>query len=428
VAAVAGCLLAARTASAEVTLLKSDSWEAYTGGRVNVFFGYAFGDAFPPAAVPGGALKGGGVDTTSDIVPALGANGMPDQNKQGTISKMRFHSGFVPNVLTLGVRKKLNENTTIKAQMSLWGTIESGNQRKFIPVFADFREGYMEIDGPWGTFTGGRFVSLFSRGVTENDFLYLHGYGVGFWGGGGLYNPGPTAGLIGFGVLAAFFSPGLMYTTPSLSGVKLALGVFDPVKLPGSWESTRLARPETELTYDYASGSFKTHLFANGAYQKVYLNGRNDSATAVGAGYGGRVEFGPVHIGAGGHYGTGLGLYYALEGGDAAAAGPWDTTPELRTMSGYSVVAQYAAGTFDFNVGYGVSQVQLLPNDKYPQPGHEHPGESIIKSQTGIAAAIVYHATDSIHLDLDYLNANFKWYLGEKEVVNYINTGVTMTW
>src|SRR5258706_6983591 len=97
-------------------------------------------------------------------------------------------------------------------------------------------------------------------------------------------------------------------------------------------------------------------------------------------------------------------------------------------MSGYSAVAQYAAGTFDFNVGYGVSQVALLPNDKNPPPGHEHVGESIIKTQTGIAAAVVYHATDSIHLDLDYLNAAFKWYLGEKEVVNYINTGVTMTW
>jgi hypothetical protein len=406
----------ARTASAEVTLLKSDSWEVYTAGRANVFFGYAFGDAFPPSTH---TLIGGGVDTTTDLVPN------DDPTKQGTISKMRFRSGFVPNVLTIGVRKKLNENTNLKAQFSIWGTLETANQRKFVPVVTDWREGYMEIEGPWGTFTGGRFGSLFSRGITETDFLYLHGYGVGFWGGGGLYSPGPTAGLIGFGVLAAFFSPGVMYTTPSLSGLKLAAAVFDANPLPGSWESTRYVRPETELTYDLTSGTFKTHLFANGAYQKVYLNATNTTATVLGAGYGGRFEFGPIHIGGGGHYGKGLGLYYALEGSPADHAGPWDTTPEFRPLDGFSAFAQYAGGTFDINFGYGQSRVHLIDADKHPPNPKD---ESVIKTQTGIAAAFVYHATENIHLDIDYLNAKFDWYEGEKQVINYVNTGVTMTW
>jgi Gram-negative porin len=419
---VAGCLLTARSASAEVTLLKNDSWEVYTGGRVNVFFGYAFGDGFPVSQSTGGAV-GGGVDSASDLIPKLNAAGMPDTTQQGTISKMRLRSGFVPNVLTLGVRKKVNDTTTLKGQVSLWGTIETTGQRKFVNVTADWREGFLEIDGPWGTVTGGRFLSLFSRGITETDFMYLHGYGVGFWGGSGLYNPGPTAGLIGFGVLAAFFSPGIMYTTPNLSGLKVALGVFDPVSLPGSWDTTRTPRPEGEATYDVTAGTFKAHIFANGTYQKVYLNSKSDNDTVIGAGYGARLEYGPFHVGGGGHYGKGLGLYYALEGGLAAAAGGWNSTPDLRTFDGYSVFAQYAPGQFDINLGYGVSKVHLLEIDKLPN--HD---ESLIHSQTGIAAAFVYHATDNIHLDLDYLNAHFAWYRGEKQVVNYVNTGVTMTW
>jgi len=54
--------------------------------------------------------------------------------------------------------------------------------------------------------------------------------------------------------------------------------------------------------------------------------------------------------------------------------------------------------------------------------------ESVIKTQRGISAGLVYHVSDALHIDLDYLNARFDWYLGEKQVLNYLNTGVTMTW
>jgi hypothetical protein len=217
-----------------------------------------------------------------------------------------------------------------------------------------------------------------------------------------------------------------MYTTPNLSGLQLAIGVFDPVQLAGAWESARTARPEAELTYDFSSGSFKTHLFVNGAYQKVYRPGTTDNDTAKGVGYGGRFELGPMHLGGGGHYGKGLGLYFALEGTPADHAGPWDPVfNEFRTITGYSIFAQYAAGPVDLNLAYGISQVHLLDVDRTLGAAAN---ESVIKSQTGISAGIVFHASDSLHLDVDYLNATFAWYAGEKQKLNYINTGATMTW
>jgi hypothetical protein len=421
--ALAVGLLVERTASAEVTLVKSDKWELYTAGRVNAFLTYAFGDAFPASTH---TLIGGGVDTATDLIPKLGPDGMPDTSQQGSISKMRLRSGFVPNVLALGVRRNLNETTTIRAQMSIQGTIETAGQRKYLPIITDFIEGYLEVGGTWGTFTAGRFLSLFSRGITQIDFLYGHGYGVGFSGGQGLYNPGPTTGLIGFGVLASSYSPGLMYATPNLSGLQLSVAVFDPVQLAGAWESARTARPEAELTYDLTSGNFKTHLFVNGAYQKVYRPGTPDNETAEGVGYGGRFELGPVHIGGGGHYGRGLGLYFALEGTPADHAGPWDPVfNEFRTIDGYSIFFQYAAGPVDFNAAYGISQVHLLPVDRTLGA---MANESVIKSQTGISGGIVYHASESLHLDVDYLDATFAWYAGEKQKLHYINTGATLTW
>jgi hypothetical protein len=321
----------------------------------------------------------------------------------------------------VGVRRKLGESSTLRAQLSLWGTVETSGQRKFLNVQTDFREGFLEAAGPWGTFTAGRFGSLFSRGITETDFLYGHGYGVGFWGGAGTYNPGPTAGLIGFGVLASSFSPGMVYTTPSLGGFKAALGLFDPVNLPGSWESTRTARPETELTYDMgqADSFFKLHVYANGAYQKVYSGNKDETVRGVGGGF--RTEIGHLHVGAGGHYGKGLGLYYALEGSDADTPG---VGKPFRTAYGYSLFVQYVLGSVDLNAAVGQSAIKLEDLDLLPENAVNHP----IKTQTGISLGVVYHVNESLHIDLDYLRAQFRWYGGAKEDVNYLNSGVTLTW
>jgi predicted porin len=313
-------------------------------------------------------------------------------------------------------------DTMLRAQLSLWGTVETAAQRKFLNVQADFREGFLEASGRWGTFTAGRFGSLFSRGITETDFLYGHGYGVGFWGGGGTYSPGPTAGLIGFGVLASSFSPGMVYTTPSLGGFKLAAGIFDPVNLPGSWESTRSARPEGEATYDMgqADSFFKLHLYLNGAIQKVYSGNKDETVKGVGGGF--RTEVGNLHLGAGGHYGKGLGLYYALEGSEADTPG---AGLPFRTAYGYSVFAQYVVGhVVDLNAAFGQSAIKRIALDDDPSNIMNHP----IKTQTGISAGVVYHVNESLHLDLDYLRAMFRWYGGAKEDVNYINSGVTLTW
>jgi hypothetical protein len=407
--AVLACgVVTTRQAAAEVTLVKSDPWEVYTSGRVNVFFGYAVGDGKPK-----GQLKGGGVDTSLDEKPS------DDPNGQGKLSKMRVRSGFVPNVLSVGARRKMG-NSTLRAQMSIWGTIETLSQRKFVAVTADFREGFLEAAGPWGTFTGGRFGSLFSRGITETDFLYGHGYGVGFWGGN-VNQPGPTAGLIGFGVLANSFSPGLMYTTPSLGGLKLAAGIFDPVSMAGSWDGSRSARPEGELTYDMGGPDsfFKLHIYVNGAYQKVYQGKLDQTVKGVGGGF--RTEIGHFHLGAGGHTGKGLGLYYALEGSEADTLG---AGLPFRTSQGYSIFAQYVLGQVDLNAAFGQSLIKLLDQDTATLASGTFP----IKAQTGIAAGVVYHLNESLHLDLDYLRAQFRWYGTAKQDINYINAGATLTW
>jgi hypothetical protein len=415
--------LHARPAAADVSIARSDTWEVFTTGRVGGFFTYGWGDANPiadpgdpnavPPIPPEDIPPGGGLSVGVDGMPRLAPDGVT--HIQGTFRSMRVRSGFVPNILALGFRRHINDSTTLKAYISLWATIESDGQRKTNPITTDAREGYLKVEGPWGSFLAGRALSLFSRGATENDFLYLHGYGVGY--PGNIDSLGPTPGLINFGVLAAFFSPGLVYATPTAAGLQLSVGVYDPTPLQGTYEGTRWARPEAELTYDLQRGSFKLHLFANGEFQKVYRPSSNESATSYGIGAGGRAEIGPLHIGIAGHRGPGLGIGYALEPGSTSVSNNF----QLRTCDGGSVIVQFSQPRFDLNAGVGISRVFQLQEDADNRV-------SPLKRQIGVALAVVWHITDYLHYDIDALHGDAAWYLGEKQQFTFVSTGMTATW
>jgi hypothetical protein len=415
-AALAIGILSSRGARADVSILKTDTWELYTRGRVGGFFSYGWGDGNPLTRPNENLPLGGGLNTGNDTVPKIGPDGMPLM-VQGTFRSMRVRSGFVPNQLGIGLRRTMSEDTTAMAYIGIWATIDSESQRKATPVFADAREGYLKIESKrWGTLLAGRALDLFSRGATENDFLYGHGYGLGF--PGNIDTFGPTNGMIGFGVLAAFFSPGIVYATPRLVGLQLTAGIYDPTTLPGAYESTRDARPEAELTYDYAGGPVKLHLFGNYAFQQFNKPGSNDYANGYGAGYGGRIEVGPVHLGVAGHYGKGLGLQYAFQPGSVSVT----ATGALRWFDGYSVLGQVVAGPFDINAGWGMARVLLLDEDKVP-------GVNIsLPEQQAFSGGVVYHATDYFHVDVDYIHAQAKWTLGEQQTMDFINTGFIVTW
>jgi hypothetical protein len=410
-------MLVDHEARADVSIVKTDGWELYTRGRAAAFFSYGWGDA-DPLARPGEIIPlGGGLDTGSDSIPQIGPDGMPIAGAQSTFQSMRIRSGFVPNQLGIGLRRSMNEDTTLSAYIGIWATIDSESQRKATPVYADAREGYLKLESlRYGTLTAGKALELFSRGALLNDFLYHDGYALGF--PGNIDTFGPTAGMIGFGVLAAFFSAGLMYATPTLAGFQLSVGIYDPTTLPGSYEATRYGRPEAELTYDFAGGIVKLHLFANYGNQSFYKPASNDSATAYGVGYGGRFEVGPAHLGVAGHYGRGLGLQYAFQPGAVAVA----QDDQLRYFDGYSVLGQVVAGPVDLNAGWGVSRAFALPEDLAPGANISLPW------QQAISGGLVCHATEHLHFDVDYIHAWVNWSLGEKQVMDFINSGVIVTW
>src|SRR5215471_379450 len=410
--------LGARQAGAEIPIVQGGGWELYTDGRVGGFISYTKGDGFP-LTTPTQTPRGGGIDHNAAV--QISDPNQPDV--QPTIDTMRIRSGFVSNILGIGLRRQLSEQTKLSVYLQLWSDIETESQRKYLPMPIDVRQGYVRLEGPAGEVTVGRQLTLYSRGAVEIDYKYGHGYALGF--PGNISSNGPAAGHIGTGVMAPGFAAGVVYATPKLAGLQLTAGLFDPVVLQGAWDRTKFVRPEAELTYDTELGSnARLHVFTNGVWQRVYKQNQPNSLfeTVLGVGYGARVEVGPVHLGVSGHYGKGLGLYYALETSEAA----YDEQYRLRNTDGYYAQSQFILGDFDLNVGAGISRVYELPTDGVADMnGHRN---SVIQSQLGISGVLVYHFSQVVHVAVDYLRANYKWHLGEKQNVNFFNGGMTVVW
>jgi hypothetical protein len=417
-----------KAARAEVVLVETPGGLVfYTEGRVGGFFEAVTGQTMPT-----------GYDQNGNLLHTIGDGGIPigglnptlpmGAYGQGTLNTSRVRSGFMSNVLAFGLRRKITPNTTVRGYFSIWADIETENERAYYPLNPDVREGYLKVEGPGGGLLAGRSLTLFSRGATEIDFLYGHRYGVG--NPAGFSTQGPSGGFVGFGVLAATFTSGIVYNTPSLAGLVLTVGYFDPARFVGLYyERTQWGRVEAELTYDHELGNLgRIHLFANGAYQKVYANDSSRSADIWGGGAGGRLELSIFRLGVATHYGQGLGFAYALDGSNANLE--VDHTQELRKFDGLYAQTMVVIHQVDVSLGAGITRVHEVPADVDPQwfLMNGSPPISVLKQRVGVAAAVVYHVTDYLHLDVDYFRATMDWWLGERQVVNTYNAGATFTW
>ena len=411
-----------RHAQAEIRLVeaKDGGWEVYTSGRVGGFVEVLDGDGIPAPSVAGRSLA---IDGAGIKVPASPDPNQPLPNAYGHALASRVRSGFLGNILSLGVRHELTDSTMVSGQISLWSTAETDSQRTYLKDVTDAREGYLKVQGPGGSLLVGRALSLFGRGATETDFLYGHGYAVG--APTGFTESGPSGGHIGFGILANVFVAGVAYATPSLAGLQLTVGYYDPAGLIGViYSRTKLGRPEAAATYDADfGGGNKLHVFTEAAVQQLYdTNGTDNAKSVWGISGGARAELGPFHLGVAGFTGKGLGGNFFLNQTDSMFN---KATNNLRTFDGAYVQTQLSVQRFDFNAGWGVTRAHQMTEDLDPQ----YPDQLIyLKSQMGLSGVVVYHFSSFLHGALDYFRADTRWWLGEKQIMNSFNAGMTLTW
>ena len=443
-------LLWSRGAAAEVMLFEKDGWHFAFDGRVNAFLSVGMGDDFPkPTPNP---------NTPGVSHTVMGSNkppGTPDvgwksaevQDKEGKYFAMRVRSGMVGNVLGFALTRDLTQTTSIKGYLAIWSTIETLGRDKWAPVIPEAREGYFNVSGPWGSATVGRTFGWFGRMSAEIDLLYGHGYGVGLPCTDEL---GPACGHIGTGVAYPGYSAGFSYSTPSLGGLQVHAGVYDPIVLVPEWKRAPILRPEGAVTFETELGATgKLKLGVEAVYQplaRVAIDpmtmGLSDESTAVwGVAGGGRVEVGPVRLGVSAYRGRGLGMSYALQN-TSASLNP--ETYELRLFSGVYGQAALVFGKLLIGAGGGMAATDQLSSDRI------NPSLSVIHRQIGISAVLNYHVTDAVVLGLYYFRFMARWYgapastldpvtmepvitstdvlAGEKQDLDFINAGVTYHW
>jgi hypothetical protein len=222
--------------------------------------------------------------------------------------------------------------------------------------------------------------------------------------------------------------------------------------LPGSaiWERTMWPRAEFEGWYETKLGTMgMAKVFVNGAWQRLYKLGTTGNVTLAGIGGGGRLEVGPVKFGIAGHYGTGIGLDFALQPTEAVYH-PTHPDRILRTFDGlYAQLMVTPVKPFDIMLGAGITRVKLLEEDKTDQ-ADDGPGPSAnddmnpalpdavshipVKHQIGISGGVAHHITDYLHLQFEYFRAMFEWYApspslpgvtGPKQSFHVVNAGIT---
>jgi hypothetical protein len=440
-------LFVTRPAAAEVTLFENDGFTFFTDGRVNAFVSQGTGDDFPQPT-PNTNIGEGGLPGPQHAVVGSGqpftAGYSSDQgDANGKYSAMRIRSGFLGSILALGMKKQLSPTTTVKSYVSFWGTAQSfardrvQDAGRSTSKSFDVREGYVHFEGEWGGFTAGRQGGIFGSTSTEIDFLYGHNYGLGL---PCVDNYFPTCGHIGTGALGPGTSPGFVYTTPSLSGLRLRAGLYDPVRLLGVWERVSYVRPEGSLMFEQqVSPEVRFKLAVEGMYQPMAILGADRTDSVWGVSGGGRLEAGPVRLGASAFHGKGLGVYIALQNNSSSFH---NETKNLRTFTGLYAQSALVLGPAQISLGAGRVLDDQLAEDKVDA------STSGLKSQFGTSVAFYYTISENVVLGFDYFRFQTDWWgapnsvhdaMGtvvilpgvlkpEKQVIHFINAGVTFRW
>jgi hypothetical protein len=414
-------LLWANSSRADLKIASGDKWEVSTNGRVNAFLSYINGDGYP-AKDPG---------QMNNLVAGAGFESFQtDENND--IEAVRLRSGFLGNVLGLSAKMQLTDTTSVTAHIEIWSTIET-LRVKATSNYPDVRQGYGKIEGPWGGLLIGRSLALFSRGAISLDFEYQHGNGLGYPCNAD--GNGPTCGMVGYGVIFAGFNPQITYTTPAVGGFKLSAGVFDPVNAPGKYERTPLPRIEAEATFDrefiVAGQKSNVHAFINGMWQRLTEQGNPDtpprenfspqSVNPWGVNLGAWAEIARIRAGFSFFQGKGLGMNNTLENTPIV----FDGEGQPRKFDGYYGVLGVNLHPVTLNVGYGVTRVFATESDyELAMSSRLDP----IKTQQGISAGVNYAFSEHLVGALEYFHADHTWYLGERQKLSFVNTGLTVLW
>ena len=232
----------------------------------------------------------------------------------------RVKMGFLPNYLGFNMSKQADD-LKLGARASFWVTIND-SETKGTDTAIDVRQFYGTVANPeWGEVLIGKDFGLFARSNILLDEL-LAGYGqvsdsLGLVDGGGV-----SFGNIGSGYPYPFPTSQITYRTPVMDGLRVAVGILDPVDTNNSSPQGKAyqknPRTESEITYQFELGGAKIYSWLNGSYQTSDNTDSNvDSVTSKGVGYGVQAKMGGLSLTGSGFQAKGINPFFTNNAGEA---------------------------------------------------------------------------------------------------------------
>ncbi len=356
---LAALALGALTApAAHAVSVKAGKWDLSLNGNVNASYIYSHCASSTTAPTVAGGLActatGGSSSVSNGLLPAaldIGASTM----EKGY--KIAFTFGLYPGIST-------NDGGSPNL-----GNVASQNLRHTALGSAslDVRQVFLTVSRKdFGTILAGRNLGLFASDVILNDMTLL---GVGA-GNGSYATPGNTSlGSIGLGYIYADWLSQIDYTTPTVSGANLTVGIFDPLNILGQVPVNHHS-PGFQWKATYTLGNL--YLSASGLYQQQRVNCSdsgiiNAAACPLGAT---TLDYSSTAWDAGGRYTAGpfqiLGWYYRGDGVGTTGlfVSSNDVMGHARHSEGYLAQMTYTVGNTKFGVNYGVSKLDPTSYDR----------------------------------------------------------------
>lgn len=337
--------LASTASGVEMT---AGDWKFTANGNVNVhYIGSSCEDETTPPVVGGLACRGAaGEDKTSTIsnglLPAaLAFSASTTQN--GYDLAVTF--GFYPGISTNDGSPNLGQGATLRN--TALGTAGIDMRQVFL-TFGNDRMGQVLM---------GRNIGLFGADAILND-MTLPGVGAG---NGNYATPSNTSlGSIGLGYIYTDWLAQIDYTTRDFNGLKVTIGVFDPIEpidqvIPPGGSAPPEKSPGFHAKVAYKGGD---HVYLSASFITQQHNGQTDASDFDSTGFdvGGKLTFGGLEV---------LGWYYKGEGMGTTALFLFgsDGFGNERDSDGFLAQATYKFGDFKVGVNYGESNLDLADGE-----------------------------------------------------------------
>jgi hypothetical protein len=409
----ASSMIASNPASAAFEIGGANGWSLSTDGVVDFYTHYVSTSALPTGGRSLSLLSVGGNEAKSD---------------------QRFGTGIglLPSLVAFNVKAPTTNGVDSSVRVGIYQASQNGGSGGSNPVYQggnvrfntapniDFREFFYSAKGSYGELLIGRAINLYQAKNILTDMTLLSAGVVP----GPAFRGNTTLGHIGYGYLYTNFGPQVRYTTPDLSGAKVAVSIGEPYHINADTTKMNTPRLEAEISYAKTYGSTAVQAWVSGLYQSAT---RSDAATvrpgatntSIGGAGGVSAAFSGANLLFSTYGGQALGMLSAQDG-DIVGSSSTDAAGKERKHWGFLTQATYAL-TPEVTAGINYGQSRQIA-------GTESASVSPMKVQEATTVSLTYGLNKFTKFTGEFTYAQNTWEDGAKQHSNQFALGSTFFW